>query len=40
MSFENVDGGRTTNAWLYYELTYETCSSGELKTHWTAKMAI
>ena len=23
MSFENVDDERTTDAWLYYKLTYE-----------------
>ena len=24
ISFENVDDGRTTDAWQYYKLTYET----------------
>ena len=24
MSFENVNDGQTTDAWLYYKLTYET----------------
>ena len=36
--FENVDNGRrtddgrTTDAWLYYKLTYEPKGSGELTT--------
>ena len=24
VSFENADDGRTTDAWLYYKLTYES----------------
>ena len=42
--FENVDGrttdddGRTTDAWLYYKLTYEPKGSGELKKWGSAKV--
>ena len=37
-SFENGDGrmdGRTTDARLYYKLTYELFGSGELKRQWS-----
>ena len=28
--FENVDNGRTTDAWLYFKLTFEPKGSGGL----------